>query len=84
MGAFNWGIPCQTGFFWLAISLAMVWSLIWKGIALWKAGRNEHLVWFIVLFLVNTLGILPIIYIFAFSRRRAKMSMCENEETINE
>ncbi len=55
---------------WLAISLTVVWSMVWKGIALWKAGRNAHLVWFIVLFIFNTLGILPIIYIFAFSRKK--------------
>ena len=84
MGIFNWGIPCQTGLFWLAISLALVWSLTWKGIALWKASRNEHLVWFIVLFLINTLGILPIIYIFAFSQREDKTALYENGEIINE
>ena len=84
MEAFNWGIPYLAGLFWLAISLAMVWSLTWKGIALWKAGRNGHLVWFIVLFLINTLGILPITYIFTFSQRRNKMSTYENEEIINE
>jgi len=53
---------------WLAITLAVVWSLVWKGIALWYAGRNAHLGWFITLFIVNTLGILEIIYIFAFRR----------------
>jgi len=53
---------------WLAVSLGVVWSLIWKGIALWHAGRNAHLGWFITLFLVHTLGILEIIYIFAFRR----------------
>ena len=56
--------------FWLVISLAVVWSMAWKGVALWRAGRNAHLVWFIVLLIVNTLGILPIIYIFAFSRKK--------------
>ncbi len=55
---------------WLVTSLALVWSMVWKGIALWRAGRNDHLAWFIVLFIVNTLGILPIIYIFAFSRKK--------------
>jgi len=55
---------------WLVIPLVVVWSMAWKGIALWKAGRNDHLAWFIVLFIVNTLGILPIIYIFAFSRKK--------------
>ena len=56
--------------FWLVMSLAGVWSMAWKGVALWRAGRNAHLVWFIVLFIVNTLGILEIIYIFAFSRKK--------------
>jgi len=47
-----------------------VWSMAWKGVALWRAGRNAHLGWFIALFIINTLGILPIIYIFAFSRKK--------------
>ena len=55
---------------WLVISLAVAWSMAWKGVALWRAGKNGHLVWFIVLFIVNTLGILEIIYIFAFSRKK--------------
>jgi len=50
--------------------LLLVWSAVWKGIALWRAGGNRHLVWFIVLFIINTAGILEIIYIFAFSRRK--------------
>ncbi len=54
----------------LVTSLAVVWSMVWKGIALWRAGRNYHLAWFIVLLIVNTLGILEIIYIFAFSRKK--------------
>jgi len=57
---------------WLVTSLAVVWSMAWKGIALWRAGRNAHLIWFIVLFIVNTLGILPITYIFAFSQQGGK------------
>ncbi len=55
---------------WLVTILAVVWSMAWKGVALWRAGGNAHLVWFIVLFIVNTLGILEIIYIFAFSRKK--------------
>ena len=55
---------------WLVTALVLVWSMSWKGVALWHAGRNAHLVWFIVLFIVNTLAILEIIYIFAFSRKK--------------
>ena len=47
----------------------VVWSAIWKGIALWRAGRNNHLAWFVCLLLLNTLGILEIIYIFGFSKK---------------
>jgi len=56
--------------FWLVTGLVVAWSMVWKGVALWRAGRNGDLVWFIVLFLVNTVGILEIIYIFAFSRKK--------------
>ena len=64
----SWALYQMEAILWLAISLGVVWSLVWKGIALWHAGRNAHLGWFITLFIVNTLGILEIIYIFAFRR----------------
>jgi len=48
----------------------MIWSLVWKYIALWKAGRNNSLVWFIVFALINTAGILEILYIFVFSKKK--------------
>ena len=40
-----------------------IWEGIWKLIAMWKAGRNNHLAWFICIALINTVGILPIVYI---------------------
>ena len=55
---------------WFVFGLALAWAMVWKGIALWRAGQNGDLAWFIVLFLVNTLGILEIIYIFIFGRRK--------------
>lgn len=51
------------------VALLVVWSLIWKGIALWKAARLSSRGWFIVLLLVNTLGILEIIYIFFIAKK---------------
>jgi hypothetical protein len=44
------------------ITLA-IWEYAWKFIALWKAGRNNHLAWFICIAIFNTIGLLPIIYI---------------------
>jgi hypothetical protein len=53
----------------LLLAVLVIWSIIWKGIALWKAARNSHQAWFVILLIVNTLGILEIIYIFGFSKK---------------
>lgn len=54
----------------LLIALVILWSLVWKGLALWKAARNGSKPWFIVLLVVNTVGILDILYIYVFSRKK--------------
>ena len=45
------------------IIILIIWEAVWKLVAMWKAGRNNHLAWFICIALINTAGILPIIYI---------------------
>lgn len=50
----------------------MIWGIAWKGFALWKAARAESKIWFIILLLVNTVGILDILYIFIFSKNKKK------------
>lgn len=49
--------------------LLITWSMIWKGIALWHCARNKQLVWYIVLLIVNTIGILEIIYLVFFKKK---------------
>lgn len=44
----------------------LIWTVAWKAVAAWKAARKGHLIWFVVIFVVNTAGILPILYIFFF------------------
>ena len=48
--------------------LAILWTLPWKGIALWKAARNYQKGWYVAILIVQTLGILEILYIFFFQR----------------
>jgi len=49
----------------LGLFLAItIWSLIWKGFALWKAARLSQRNWFIALLILNTAGILDIIYLY--------------------
>jgi hypothetical protein len=51
---------------WLLI-IIVIWSIVWKLIALWKSARKNHIVWFILLAIVNTVGILEILYVYIFS-----------------
>jgi len=48
----------------------LIWSLVWKGMALWKSARLNQKKWFIALLIVNTLGILEILYLYVFSKKR--------------
>jgi len=53
----------------LVIIFLAIWSLVWKGMALWKAARKGETTWFIALLVVNTVGILDILYLYVFSER---------------
>ncbi|MDO8557401.1 MAG: DUF5652 family protein [Candidatus Jorgensenbacteria bacterium] len=50
--------------YWWVLAVVVAWSLIWKGLALWKAARNDSKPWFVALLIVNTAGLLEILYIF--------------------
>jgi len=47
-----------------------LWTLPWKGVALWKSARQKQKWWFIALLIINTIGILEILYIFIFSKSK--------------
>ena len=63
----TYGLPITIGFV-----ILIIWSTIWKGLALWKAAKNDSLKWFVVLLVVNTAGILEILYIYIFSKKKEK------------
>lgn len=46
----------------------LVWSIFWKGWALWKSAGRKQLLWFLILLTVNTMGILEIGYIFYLNK----------------
>lgn len=49
------------------IILILLWTLPWKGAALWRAARRGHIGWFLTLIILNTFAVLDILYIFIFS-----------------
>jgi methionyl-tRNA synthetase len=54
----------------LILFLILAWTLPWKGVALWKAALRNDMWWFIALLVINTLGVLEILYIFIFSKQK--------------
>lgn len=50
--------------------LLALWSLFWKGLALWKAARNDERYWFVALLVINTVGILELAYLFIFAKQK--------------
>lgn len=67
---------------WILI-VAAIWTIPWKGVALWRAARNQSIIWFVILLVVNTLAILDIIYIFFFSKRKLPPQQFEATEVKN-
>jgi len=51
---------------WIVIVVLFL-TLPFKAAALWRSARRGHIGWFITFILLNTLGILELLYIFIFS-----------------
>jgi len=49
-----------------------IWDMIWRGWALWRSARREEKWWFVALLIINSIGILPIIYLVFFSKDKKK------------
>ncbi len=58
----------------LGFILLLFWSLVWKGLALWKSAQQGDKWWFIVFLVVNTAGILEILYIYVFGRKKSEQT----------
>lgn len=58
-----------SGFFGVLLLPVVIWSLFWKGWALWTAAKEDSKPWFVALLVINSVGILEIIYLFIFAKR---------------
>ena len=72
MGYGNYGYGFERmGFlpaFGLGFILLMLWTLVWKGLALWHSSKRNQPWWFAILLIINTGGILEIIYLFGVAK----------------
>lgn len=46
----------------------IILDLVLKAFALWRSARNDHKYWFIALLIINSAGIVPLVYIIFFSK----------------
>ncbi len=49
--------------------LLAIWELAWKGLALWRAAGLRQSGWFVAILILNTFGVLPILYLYVFSKK---------------
>lgn len=69
-GTFGTGMGADAFSLWMIALFA--WSFVWKGLALWHSAKRKEPWWFIALLLINTAGILEIIYLFAVAKVKQK------------
>lgn len=48
----------------VTLGLLAIWDITWRGFALWRAAQLRSSNWFIALLVINSVGILPIIYLY--------------------
>ena len=66
----------------LGILILILWTITWKGLALWQAARNNQKWWFITLIVINTIGILEIIYLLYFKEDKNKEVDLEDDDKV--
>ncbi len=67
----------MNGFDWPVWALVLIFvisilDLVWILLAMWKAAIKKSPVWFVVLMVINSAGILPILYLYVFSDWKGK------------
>lgn len=50
--------------FYITFGVLVIWAVAFKAIALWHAAKRAEKAWFVVMFIINTAGILPLVYLF--------------------
>lgn len=67
-----WGLTTLLAAFGVTtlVAILIIWTLVWKGLAMWRAARSGAKIWFVVLLLVNTVGLLDILYYFYIHKKK--------------
>jgi len=72
----NWGGRPWMG---AGFGLLAIWSLVWSGLALWRAAKEDNKYWFVAFLLLHTAGILEIVYLFFFAKKKLTLSSIQKQ-----
>jgi hypothetical protein len=64
----------------IILTLLMLWTLPWKGWAMWRAVMRGEKGWFIAFLILNTFAILELIYLFIVTRDEGDREPDSEEE----
>ncbi len=62
----------------ILVFVILAWTILWKGIALWRAAKLEQRNWFIVILVVSSLGIIELVYLFGFAKKKLTIKEIKN------
>lgn len=67
--------PAAVTSLWL---IALLWTFFWKGLGLWRSAQQKQNIWFVAILIINSLGLLEIIYLFSFSKEKLTLTNLKN------
>ncbi len=50
------------------LMILVIWEIVWKGLALWFASKNNQKIWYVAILLINSIGIIPLVYLVFFRK----------------
>ena len=62
--------------------ILVAWELVWKGIALWKSAKQSQKWWYISMLILNTIGILPLVYLIFFQKEGAWINKIKARKSV--
>ena len=65
------------------LAFLIIWEMVRKGIAMYKAGKQKEIWRFVCIFIFNTFGLLPIIYLLVDSLKTNNIDSTNENDKIN-
>jgi hypothetical protein len=66
------------------IFVIIIWTIAIKGYSLWHAARNDQKAWFATLLIINTLGLLELVYLIWFRSNQSSSSISSSPAVSSE